>query len=39
MLKKGPHTPAHLFLDNTPYFVTSAIYQKRQLLADDGIKQ
>ncbi len=39
MLKKSPHTPAHLFLDNTPYFVTSAIYQKRPLLAADAIKQ
>lgn len=39
MLKKNLHTPAHLFLDNTPYFVTSAIYQKRPLLAADVIKQ
>ncbi|MDP1773239.1 MAG: transposase [Methylobacter sp.] len=39
MLKKSLHTPAHLFLDNTPYFVTSAIYQKRPLLAADAIKQ
>ncbi|MCK9620076.1 MAG: transposase [Methylobacter sp.] len=39
MLKKSLHTPAHLFLDNTPYFVTSAIYQKRPLLAADTVKQ
>jgi putative transposase len=39
MLKKSLHTPAHLFLDKTPYFITSAIYQKRPLLAADTIKQ
>lgn len=39
MLKKSPHAPAHLFLDHTPYFVTSATYQKRPLLAADTIKQ
>jgi len=38
MLKKGKHSPAHLLLDNTPYFITSAIYQKRALLAPDSIK-
>lgn len=39
MLKKNAYTPAHLYLDNTPYFITSAIYQKRSLLADTIIKQ
>lgn len=32
MLKKGTHSPAHIFIDNTAYFITSAIYQKRPLL-------
>lgn len=36
--KKHPHTPDHLFLDNTPYFVTGAIYQKRPLLASPKLK-
>ncbi|GBC61837.1 hypothetical protein DENIS_2799 [Desulfonema ishimotonii] len=39
MLTRHPHTPAHLFLDNTPYFITGAIYQKRPLLADAGLKK
>lgn len=38
MLKQGLHSPAHLLLDNTGYFITSAIYQKRTLLAPDSIK-
>ena len=38
MLKKHPHTPAHLFLDHTPYFITAAIYQKRMLLANPLLK-
>ena len=39
MLKKSLYAPAHLFLNNTPYFVTSAIHQKRPLLASDMVKQ
>ena len=38
MLKRHPHTPAHLFLDDTLYFVTGGIYQKRSLLAKAAIK-
>lgn len=38
MLKKHRNTPVHLFLDNTGYFVTGAIYQKRYLLKDPEIK-
>lgn len=38
MLKRHRNTPAHLFLDDTPYFVTGAIYQKRPLLANPEIK-
>jgi putative transposase len=38
MLKQHPHTPAHLFLDDTPYFVTGGIYRKRMLLANPEIK-
>jgi putative transposase len=38
MLKKHRNTPAHLFLDDTTYFVTGAIYQKRYLLKDPEIK-
>lgn len=38
MLTHHPHTPAHLFLDDTPYFMTGAIYQKRPLLAGFDIK-
>ncbi len=33
MLKKHEYTPAHLFLDQTPYFITGAIYLKRPLLS------
>jgi putative transposase len=39
MLKKHPHTPAHLFLDDTPYFITGAIYEKRHLLESTELKQ
>ncbi len=39
MLKKYSHAPAHLFLDDMPYFITGAIYQKRHLLKDAGIKE
>ena len=37
-LKRHPHTPAHLFSDNTPYFVTGGIYRRRPLLAGAEIK-
>ena len=38
-LKHHPHTPTHLFLDDTLYFVTGAIYQKRSLLAYFELKK
>ena len=38
MIKKNPHNPAHLFIDNSPYFITSSIYQKRALLYSNVIK-
>ena len=38
MLKKYIHRPAHLFLDDTLYFITSAIYRKRHLLANSDLK-
>jgi putative transposase len=37
-LKKYRNNPTHLFLDQTPYFVTGAIYGKRPLLADAVLK-
>ncbi|MCP4351953.1 MAG: hypothetical protein GY795_41350 [Desulfobacterales bacterium] len=39
MLKRSKHTPVHVFADNTPYFITGAIYLKRPLLSDSEIKQ
>jgi putative transposase len=39
MITKQYHTPAHLFLDNQPYFITGAIFKKRRLLADSELKQ
>ncbi|QTA91480.1 transposase domain-containing protein [Desulfonema magnum] len=38
MLRRSDHTPAHLFLDDTLYFITGAIYQKRMLIADSALK-
>jgi putative transposase len=38
MLKEHPHTPAHLFIDDTSYFITSAIYNKRRLLVNSELK-
>ena len=38
MLKKFNHNPSHLFLDDTLYFVTAAIYEKRSLLASHEYK-
>jgi putative transposase len=34
MYKQHPRTPVHIFLDDTPYFITGAIYQRRHLLSD-----
>jgi len=39
MLKKYTHTPAHLLLDDVPYFITGAIYKKRPLLRDSAMKE
>jgi len=33
VLKRHPHTPPHLLLDATPYFLTGAIHEKRRLLS------
>jgi putative transposase len=38
MLKKNPYAPAHLFIGDSPYFITGVIYQKRPLLASSEIK-
>jgi putative transposase len=37
-LKKYKHNPVHLFLDDTLYFITAAIYEKRSLLAAPALK-
>jgi hypothetical protein len=37
MLKKQAHRPAHLLLDNSPYFITASTHKKRPLL-NDAIK-
>jgi putative transposase len=39
MLKKRKNTPAHLLLDDTPYFITAIIYQSRRLLAEPQLKE
>ncbi len=39
MHQKHAHTPSHFFADNTPYFITGAIYRKRKLLASSEIKE
>ncbi len=39
MLKKRRHTPAHLFLDDTPYFITGAIKFRRPLLQPVELKR
>jgi len=39
MLKQGLQPPAHLYADNTAYFITSAIYQKRLLLDQKAVKK
>ena len=38
MYKQHPRTPTHVFLDNIPYFITGAIYQRRRLLTQ-ALKQ
>ena len=37
-MTRKSHNPHHIFIDNSPYFISSAIYQKRHLLASDRIK-
>lgn len=38
MLTKHHHRPAHLFRDETYYFITGATYQKRHLLKKEHVK-
>lgn len=38
MLKYNWHNPVHLFRDDTPYFVTGAIFHKRLLLSTQTLK-
>jgi putative transposase len=37
-MSKPIHHPPHIYLDNTWYMITSAIYQKRPLLRPEGYK-
>ncbi|NJN95280.1 MAG: hypothetical protein HC875_14820 [Anaerolineales bacterium] len=37
--KDYPHNPTHIFADDTLYFITAAIYQKRPLLQAPQLKQ
>lgn len=39
MLRRHPHTPAHLALDDAPYFITGSIYYRRPLLQMPTLKQ
>lgn len=39
MLKRHPHSPTHLFVDDTAYCITGAIYQKRPLLKQSELKE
>ncbi|MDD1605309.1 MAG: transposase [Methylococcaceae bacterium] len=40
MIKKDYfHSPTHIFMDDTPYFITAAIYQKRPLLQQPALKE
>jgi putative transposase len=39
MIKQHPNTPTHIFLDDTLYFITGAIYQRRKLLVEPELKQ
>jgi putative transposase len=36
--KRYLHNPIHFFVDDTSYFITAAIYDKRPLLAEDELK-
>ncbi|MDM8520619.1 transposase [Anaerolineales bacterium HSG6] len=36
--KEYRHNPTHLFIDNTAYFITAAIYKKRPLLQNPHLK-
>ncbi len=38
LIQQSKYTPIHFFYDNTSYFITAAIYNKRPLLADERIK-
>jgi putative transposase len=38
MLKRYLHAPAHLFVDDTFYFITGAVYRKRPLLDSPDLK-
>lgn len=38
MLKRQYFAPTHLFVDDTPYFLTGAIHHKRNLLAHEDLK-
>jgi putative transposase len=38
MLKRQYFAPSHLFVDDTPYFITGAIHHKRNLLAHENLK-
>jgi hypothetical protein len=37
--KDYPHNPTHIFADDTAYFITAAIFQKRPLLQNPQLKQ
>lgn len=39
MLRRHPHTPAHLAVDDAPYFITGAIHGKRPLLRAEALKR
>jgi len=39
MLTRSPHTPVHLLLDESAYFITGAIYLKRPLLGAKEFKE
>lgn len=38
-LKEYPHTPPHLFLPNTKYFITASTYNRELFLKEDFVKQ
>lgn len=39
MRRRHPNSPAHLLIDDAPYFITGATYQKRKLLQNADLKQ